>query len=92
MLPTLFLPQKNHTGDGVGPKRGRKHLDTRQEAETLGQQFPSNSAGVSHPDCSARSLYYLIVNSKCSLYWESFNNQLPFKVWTEHLSQPGHLE
>lgn len=46
MLPTLFLPQRNHIGDGVGPKRGRKHLDTRQEAETLGQQFPSNSAGV----------------------------------------------
>lgn len=30
MLPTLFLPQRNHIGDGVGPKQGRKHLDTRQ--------------------------------------------------------------
>lgn len=46
MSPTLFLPQRNHTGDGVGPRQGRKHLETRQEAETLGQQFPSNRAGV----------------------------------------------
>lgn len=22
----LFLPQKNHTGDGVGHRQGRKHL------------------------------------------------------------------
>lgn len=26
MSPSLFLPQRNHTEDGVGPRYGRKYL------------------------------------------------------------------